>query len=81
MALIRNFVRVSPKTSMIHDEVHKCDCSDFVTEGGKKIFQFRTYGKPGRDHPEKVSQAIQLDEKSASELVRLLREVFPALRS
>jgi hypothetical protein len=43
---------------------------------GKAFVQIDTYGRPTRDIPGKVSQSIQLNEKSAKQLVEILRSAF-----
>lgn len=46
---------------------------------GERIFQIDTYGRSDRVEPEKSSQIIQLDEKSAKSLIKLLIEAFHIL--
>lgn len=46
---------------------------------GKKYVQFDTYGRIGRENPEKISQSFQLDEESARYLVKLLISEFDLL--
>ena len=43
---------------------------------GEKIFQINMYGTKWRECPEQASQIIQLDKKSAAELVDLLKNFF-----
>ena len=78
--LIREFSHFEPPRTQEHDEVHKCGYTSFVGGDGKAIFQFNTYGKGNRAHPEKVSQAVQLDEEGARTLIRLLKDTFSSLR-
>ena len=40
---------------------------------GKHYVQIDTYGRSDREHPGKISQSIQLDEKSARYLFDLLK--------
>jgi hypothetical protein len=42
----------------------------------KKYVQFDTYGRIGRENPEKISQSIQLDKDTAKFLVDILRTEF-----
>ena len=46
----------------------------------RRVLHLETYGSSGRQIPGKVSQSIQLDEAAAANLVRILRQAFPALR-
>ena len=41
---------------------------------GQKYLQIDTYGKSGREMPEKISQSIQFDKDSAQFLMELLRK-------
>lgn len=43
---------------------------------GQKYFQIDTYGKSGREMPEKISQSIQFDKESAQFFVALLKREF-----
>ena len=43
---------------------------------GQKYLQIDTYGKSGREMPEKISQSIQFDKDSAQFLMELLRKEF-----
>ena len=58
----------------VHDTV-KATYTIFEKDG-KKYFQIDTYGRPNRDIPDKISQTIQLDRKSAINLIELLANVF-----
>ncbi len=66
--------RIEKERISIHAKVQTTYTS-FEAEG-KKYVQIDTYGRPGRDLPEKISQSIQLDSESASFLVKLLIEEF-----
>ena len=43
---------------------------------GKHYVQIDTYGRSDREHPGKISQSIQLDEKSARYLFDLLKAEY-----
>ena len=43
---------------------------------GKTILQLNTYGSVTREMPGKLSQTLQLDQKSAEELVNILKAEF-----
>lgn len=48
----------------------------FLKSAEKKYVQFDTYGRIGRENPEKISQSIQLDKDTAKFLVDILRTEF-----
>ncbi|APH74539.1 hypothetical protein BSQ44_11055 [Aquibium oceanicum] len=43
---------------------------------GRKLLQISTFGRPTRDIPGKVSQTIQLNEESAEQLFKILKQHF-----
>ena len=51
------------------------DKEDFEADGEKYV-QIDTYGRIGRENPEKISQSFQFDRATAEFLVNLLREEF-----
>jgi hypothetical protein len=52
-------------------------CRYLVSEqDGVKTLQLNTYGSDERQTPEKLSQTLQFDEKSARQLYSLLRKEF-----
>lgn len=56
------------------------DCGyRIVSEQGLRMLHLETYGSQDRQIPGKVSQSLQLDERAAAELLRLIREAFPHL--
>lgn len=58
----------------IHAKVHTT-YTVFEVDG-EKYFQLDTYGKSEREMPEKISQTIQFDRKSAKFIVELLKKEF-----
>lgn len=42
---------------------------------GKRV-QIQSYGRSGREEPDTISQVMQFDEKSARQLVDILRREF-----
>jgi hypothetical protein len=57
------------------------DCGYQVVESTSgRLLQLSTFGSDSRASEPKVSQTIQLDERRAGELVRIIREVYPAVR-
>lgn len=75
MALIRSFERTTRERYSAHQEV-QCRVSAFIING-RTYLQLDTGGSNSRLHPGKVSQTIQLDLDSASELVAIIRATFP----
>ena len=63
--------RIDKDRNTIHTKVYTAFEAD-----GQKYFQIDTYGKSGREMPEKISQSIQFDKDSAQFLVELLRKEF-----
>jgi hypothetical protein len=61
----RNTVHIKVKTTYTVFEVD-----------GEKYFQIDTYGKSGREMPEKISQSIQFDNESARFFSELLKKEF-----
>lgn len=71
---LENIRKIEKSRNTIHEKV---DTTYTVFEmDGKKYVQFDTYGRLGRENPEKVSQSIQLDRDTAQFLVNILREEF-----
>jgi hypothetical protein len=56
-------------------------CLYTVVQGsdGQKYFQLDTLGAEDRAFPDKVSQSIQFDRRTAAQLLLLLRQTFPGL--
>lgn len=71
---LENIRKIEKSRNTIHEKV---DTTYTVFEmDGKKYVQFDTYGRLGRENPEKVSQSIQLDRDTAQFLVNILHEEF-----
>ena len=58
----------------IHDKVYTTYTA--FEADGEKYVQIDTYGRIGRENPEKISQSFQFDRATAEFLVNLLREKF-----
>lgn len=71
---INTIRRIHKERNRIHERV-QTTYTTFENEG-KKYLQFDTYGKAGRDFPEKISQSIQFDQDSAQFIVNLLTQEF-----
>jgi hypothetical protein len=74
MALIKAFKEKRRDRQSIHDAI-EASYSVFERDG-RTFVQIDTYGRDSREIPDKVSQSIQLDEKSARELLDILQDVF-----
>jgi hypothetical protein len=77
MALIREFRRIHKESNRLHEPVA---CGWTLLEiNGATFVQLDTYGSNERQDVGTVSQSIQLDERGAAELLRILRQAFPAV--
>jgi putative heme degradation protein len=66
--------RVEKQRNTVHDKV--CTTYTVFEADGEKYVQFDMYGRTERENPEKISQTIQLDRKTARFLVNLLSQEF-----
>lgn len=66
--------RIDKNRNTIHEKVHST-YTVFEYEG-EKFVQLDTYGRIGRENPEKISQSIQVDKAAAEFLVRILCDEF-----
>ena len=74
MALIKSLEEKRRDRQSIH---HAINATYSVFErDGRKFVQVDTRGRAERENPEKVSQSLQFDEKSARELFDILKEAF-----
>ena len=71
---LESIVKIDKQRNTVHDKVHTT--YTIFEIGGKKYVQFDTYGRVGRERPEKISQSFQLDRSTALFLVYLLRAEF-----
>lgn len=71
---LRNIQRIEKSRNILHEKVH-ATYTTFQADG-KKYVQLDTYGRIGRENPEKLSQSIQLDSETAKFLVDILRHEF-----
>jgi hypothetical protein len=78
MALIQRIERVVKERQSVHRPT-RCLASEFIGPQNKKYLQLDTYGSDDREFPEKISQAIQIDEEGARELLLLINSTFPNL--
>ena len=75
MALITHFEPLDGERYSIHRTQVKCKYK-VIELDGKKVVQLNTYGSKDREIPDKLSQTIQLSEKSALELLTILQKAF-----
>jgi hypothetical protein len=75
MALVASLFKITKDRQKAHKAV-ECAYSVFI-EDGKKYLQLDTYGSQQRMHTGATSQTLQLEEKSARTLKKLLQEIFP----
>jgi hypothetical protein len=71
---IESIQKIRKERNTIHEKV-PASFSVFDSDG-RKYFQIDTYGRLGRENPEKISQSLQLDREAAVFLVRLLSQEF-----
>lgn len=69
-----NIKKIEKQRNTVHEKVHTT--YTLFEEGGEKFIQFDTYGRVGRENPEKISQSIQLEKETAQFLVDLLIKEF-----
>lgn len=66
--------KIEKYRNTIHDKV--CTTYTIFEVDGEKYVQIDTYGRVGRESPEKVSQSFQLDEETAQFFVNILCDEF-----
>lgn len=71
---LESIEKIDKYRNTIHDKVHTT-YTVFELDG-RKFVQLDTYGRIDREHPEKISQSIQLDREAAQYLVNVLCEEF-----
>jgi hypothetical protein len=79
MALVRKIQEVAKQRHSVHGDT-SCSYSAF-RQSGKTYLQLDTYGSKQRKLRGKISQTLQFNEQAAKELMRIIEETFPNLRS
>jgi hypothetical protein len=74
LALVTKFEKLDSERYQLHEEV-EAKYAVFERDG-KGFVQINTYGTTGREIPGKVSQSIQLDQRGAEQLTRILKQAF-----
>ena len=70
MARLETLLPKDAKRTSVHGEVEAT--FHIFDHGGETFLQIDTYGAPGRQIPEKVSQSIQLGRSGISQLKAIL---------
>lgn len=71
---LNSIKRIDKQRNVVHDEVYST-YSVFEIDDERYV-QLDTYGRVGRENPEKLSQTIQLNRDTAKFLVDLLSREF-----
>lgn len=74
MALVTKFEKLDSERYQLHEEV-EAKYAVFERDG-KGFVQINTYGRPDRELQGKLSQSIQLDQRGAEQLARILKKAF-----
>ena len=71
---LQDIERVDKTRNTVHEKVH---ASYTVFEvDGEKYVQLDTYGRSGRENPEKISQSVQFDLETAKYIADILKNEF-----
>ncbi len=71
---IEEFERIEKNRNTVHDAVYST--YTVFEQSGERYLQIDTYGKSGRENPDKISQSIQINKEIAQVLVKLMQEEF-----
>ncbi len=71
---LNSIKRIEKQRNVVHDEVYST--YSVFEINGERYVQLDTYGRVGRENPEKLSQTIQLNRDTAKFLVDLLSREF-----
>lgn len=71
---IESIKRIEKERNSVHDKV-SATYTVFEQDGAKYV-HLDTYGRIGRENPEKISQSIQVDKETAELIVALLIKEF-----
>lgn len=71
---LQNLHRIEKVKNTVHKKAH-ATYTVFQADG-KKYVQLDTYGRVEGEHPEKISQSIQLDSETTKFLVDILKQEF-----
>ena len=62
-----------------HPTETECRAFSFETPDGETLLQLDTFGSTTRENPGKGSQTIQVNERAAAQLMKLITRAFPSL--
>lgn len=71
---LKNIKKIEKSRNTVHDKVYTT--YTIFNVAGDRYVQIDTYGKIGRENPEKISQSIQFDKQTAEFIVELLKKEF-----
>lgn len=71
---LNSIKRIEKQRNVVHDEVYST--YSVFEINGERYVQLDTYGRVGRENPEKLSQTIQLNRGTAKFLVDLPSREF-----
>lgn len=75
MALVTHLERAKVERTSIHPTQVTCKYIIVETDG-RKLLQLNTYGSADREMPDKISQTLQFDERTALNLFNILKKEF-----
>lgn len=78
MARIRSFEKGAQDVRPHASEVD-CYHQVLVDGDGEALLHLSTFGSDQRQSKPKSSQVLQIDERSAAQLIRIMRSAFPRL--
>ena len=71
---LKSIKRIEKQRNTVHEEVYYT--YSVFELNGERYVQLDTYGRVGRENPEKLSQTIQFNKETAEYLVNLLSKEF-----
>lgn len=71
---LKSIKRIEKQRNTVHEEVYST--YSVFELNGERYVQLDTYGRVGRENPEKLSQTIQFNKEIAEYLVNLLSKEF-----
>jgi hypothetical protein len=78
MARVRSLAQGN-QTIRQHDSDVDCFYNVLLQPDGSRLLHLSTFGSDSRQSKPKSSQSIQIDERIAVDLMRLLRATFPSV--
>ena len=78
MAFVNSFEPIQKERNTVHGAV-RCTYTVFTDASGMRYLQLDTYGSPGRQLKDKISQSVQFDRDSLLRLLGVIAREFPGL--